>query len=66
MQELAKTTLRSNSAMQDAETYRRYADECMKLARTMPEHREKLVDMATTWQRLAEAAEKRAGTKSPT
>ena len=45
--------------MQDAESYRRYAEECMKLARTMPAHREKLIAMATTWQQLAETADKR-------
>jgi hypothetical protein len=47
--------------MQDAKTYRRFADECMKLARSMPEHRDKLVEMAAMWQRLADAAEKQAG-----
>jgi hypothetical protein len=51
--------------MQDAETYRRYADDCRKLARTMPEHREKLADMAATLERLAKAAEKRDGGKPP-
>ena len=51
--------------MQDAETYRRYADDCRKLARTMPEHREKLADMAATWERLAKAAEKRGDSKPP-
>jgi hypothetical protein len=45
--------------MQDADSYRRYADECLKLARTMPAHREKLIAMATTWQQLAETAGKR-------
>jgi hypothetical protein len=49
--------------MQDPETYRQYADDCTKLARTMPQHREKLIEMAATWQRLAEAAEKRNGGK---
>jgi hypothetical protein len=51
--------------MQDPETYRQYADDCTKLARTMPQHREKLIEMAATWQRLAEAAEKRNGGKRP-
>ena len=51
--------------MRDPETYRRYAEDCMKLARTMPAHREKLTAMAATWKRLAEAAEKREGSKSP-
>jgi ferric-dicitrate binding protein FerR (iron transport regulator) len=46
--------------MQDPRTYRQYADECMKLARAMPQHRDALVDMAATWQRLADAAENEA------
>jgi len=46
--------------MQDAKTYRRYADECMKLARSMPAHRDKLVEMAAMWQRLADAVEEQA------
>jgi hypothetical protein len=46
--------------MQDAKTYRRFADDCMKLAKTMPEHRNALVEMAATWQRLADAVEERA------
>jgi len=43
--------------MQDAKTYRQYADECMKLARLLPQHRNALVEMAAVWQRLADAAE---------
>jgi hypothetical protein len=57
--ELVNQGARSGSAMQDAETYRQYADDCMKLAKTMPAYRKQLADMAATWQRLAEAAEKR-------
>jgi hypothetical protein len=45
--------------MEDAQTYRQYAEDCLKLARTMPEQREKLIDMAATWQQLAERAEKK-------
>jgi hypothetical protein len=45
--------------MQDAKTYRQYADECMKLARMLPQYRDALVNMAATWQRLADAAEQR-------
>ena len=44
--------------MQDPETYRQYADDCMKLARSMPQHRATLEDMAATWLRLAETSEK--------
>ena len=57
--ELVNRTTRSSSAMKDATIYRRYADDCMKLARAMPEHREQLVAMAATWQLLADAAEKK-------
>ena len=51
--------------MQDPQTYRQYAEDCLKLARTMPAHRAKLEDMAATWQRLAETAEKRDGGSPP-
>jgi hypothetical protein len=51
--------------MQDPETYRQYADDCMKLARTMPQHREKLIEMAATWEKLAQTAAKRDGFKPP-
>ena len=46
--------------MQDAQTYRRYAADCMNLARSMPEHRDSLHSMAATWTALAETAEKKA------
>jgi hypothetical protein len=39
--------------MQDARTYRQYAEECRKLAKSMPEHRAKLLDMAAVWLDLA-------------
>jgi hypothetical protein len=45
--------------MEDAQTYRRYAEDCLKLARSMPRQREKLIEMAATWQQLAERAEKK-------
>ena len=44
--------------MQEAKTYRQYADECSKLALSMPKHREELEDMAAAWTSLAEAAER--------
>jgi hypothetical protein len=47
--------------MEDAETYRRYAEECRKLARSMPEHRAKLLDMAEVWLELAIKAEGNKG-----
>jgi hypothetical protein len=48
--------------MPDDKTYRDYADECGRLARSMPEHRAKLIDMAAAWNALAEAAERRSRT----
>ncbi|MEA2870866.1 MAG: hypothetical protein QOH67_842 [Hyphomicrobiales bacterium] len=59
MQELANHAPRSVPTMEDAQTYRQYAEDCLKLARSMPEQREKLIDMAATWQQLAERAEKK-------
>ena len=64
MAELAIRAWRCSSAMQDANTYRQYADECMRLARSMPNHRAKLIDMAAAWNALADAAEKRNNTNS--
>jgi hypothetical protein len=43
--------------MEDASTYRRYADECRKLARSMPEQRARLLDMAAVWLELAARAD---------
>jgi hypothetical protein len=43
--------------MQDAKTYRQYAEDCRRLARSMPEHRAKLLDMASMWADLASRAE---------
>ncbi len=43
--------------MENANTYRRYAEECRKLARSMPEHRAKLLDMEAVWLELAIKAE---------
>jgi hypothetical protein len=43
--------------MQDARTYRQYAEECRALARSMPEHRANLLDMAAVWDELAKKAD---------
>jgi hypothetical protein len=43
--------------MQDAKTYRQYADDCRRLAHSMPEHRTKLLDMASVWADVASKAE---------
>jgi hypothetical protein len=46
--------------MHDPATYRRYADECRRLAKTMPEeHRRTLLEIAAAWTRLAQEAERR-------
>jgi len=42
--------------METAKTYRQYAEECRKLARSMPEHRAKLLAMAEVWLELAKKA----------
>jgi len=44
-------------AMQDAKTYRQYAQECRALANSMPEHKSKLLQMAALWTDLAIKAE---------
>jgi hypothetical protein len=51
--ELSNKGRRFCSAMEDASTYRQYAEECRKLAKSMPEHHAKLVDMAKVWLQLA-------------
>ena len=50
--------------MQDAKTYRQYAEECRKLAQSMPEHRQSLLDMAAVWTDLAAKAEAKEKQKS--
>ena len=61
--ELAREAARFCSTMEDAQTYRRYAEECRKLARSMPEHRAKLLDMAEVWLKLARKAERKKDDK---
>ena len=54
------------SAMQSAKTYWQYAQECIELARAMPQRRAKLMDMARVWTDLAakaEAQERKTGAK---
>jgi ferric-dicitrate binding protein FerR (iron transport regulator) len=55
--ELVNSSLRLFLAMQDSRTYRQYAEECRKLAQSMPEHSATLLDMAAVWANLAEKAE---------
>jgi hypothetical protein len=45
--------------MRDPATYRRYAEECRRLASIMPEeHRRTLMEIAEAWSKLAEEAER--------
>ncbi len=43
--------------MSDSKTFRMYAEECRRLARAMPAHKDKLLEMAKAWMACAEAAE---------
>jgi hypothetical protein len=50
--------------MTDPATYRKYADECLRLATTAPEDdRRVLLEHAGVWLKLAEEAEADAATK---
>jgi hypothetical protein len=44
--------------MRDSTKFRKYADECRRLARTMPEHKQTLLEMAEVWMTCAKQAEK--------
>jgi hypothetical protein len=47
--------------MQDAKHYRHYAEECERLAKTMPaESRHTLIEIACAWRVLAVEAERQA------
>jgi hypothetical protein len=43
--------------MQDRDTYRRYAEECRRLANTVPEHRANLLELAEAWLEQADWGE---------
>jgi hypothetical protein len=49
--------------MQNPATFRAYAEECRRLAKTMPTHSEALLQMAEAWISIAERAEQRQGEK---
>ena len=52
--------------MKTVAEYRQHAEECRALARSLNgEHREQLLRMAETWDRLAEQNERREPTKAP-
>jgi hypothetical protein len=47
--------------MRDADTYKGYANECERIARTMTgEHRKSLLAIAEAWRELAREAERRS------
>ena len=48
--------------MQDAKTYRQFADDCRRLAQTMAAAKDKhtLLDMAKAWEERAQEADKKA------
>ena len=51
--------------MTDPATYRKYADECLRLATTAPENdRRLLTEHAGVWLQLAEEAEREADRKA--
>lgn len=43
--------------MRDSKTFRKYAEECRRLANKMPEHKSALLEMAEAWLACANAAE---------
>ena len=50
--------------MREPATYRRYAEECRRLASIMPEeHRRTLLEIAEAWSKLANDAERQTPTK---
>jgi ferric-dicitrate binding protein FerR (iron transport regulator) len=49
--------------MEDARTYRQYAEDCLRLARQQPQHRARLEEMAAVWTELAEKAEQQRAKK---
>jgi hypothetical protein len=52
--------------MQSPAQYRRYAEECERIARDgAHEHRAILLDIAKAWRACAEEAERQAGAKKP-
>src|SRR2546428_4126527 len=50
---------RAVRVMRDPTTFRKYADECRRLASVMPEHKDTLLQMAEAWVACAKAAEKK-------
>jgi hypothetical protein len=44
--------------MRDPEEFRKYAEECRRLALSLPQHKETLLEMAKAWIAVAEEAER--------
>ena len=51
--------------MRDAATYRRFAEECQRLAMTMPERRAVLLEIAEAWIQLEQEAEREKSLPPP-
>ena len=52
--------------MRDAATYRRFAEECQRLAMTLPEeHRAVLLEIAEAWTKLEQEAERQKSLRQP-
>ena len=50
--------------MEDATKFRRYAEDCRRLAKSMkPEHKATLLEIADAWDECAEEAERKSGKK---
>jgi hypothetical protein len=45
--------------MRDPTTFKKYADECRRLAAKMPQHKTTLLEMADAWLACADAADVR-------
>jgi hypothetical protein len=59
--EPTEVTERNGIIMRNSKIYRRYAEECRRLAMTMPqEHREALFRLAEAWIMVAQEAEREA------
>jgi hypothetical protein len=52
--------------MQTPADYRRYADECERIARDAPQHRAVLIEIAKAWRACAEEAQGQSEPKSQT
>jgi hypothetical protein len=46
--------------MQNPADYRQFAEECERLAKKMPEHKETLLEMAKAWRARMDGAEQKA------